>query len=233
MIWSGPVVSTVAWKTPKLSLVLDLGCEIMLGWCCWGSPLPPCIPLLHMPVLAAHPQCWLGPLFPVYDFLTPHTYGPTLLLSCGSDSTCKLVINGPWKPARFLVQPACLPTVHRIFTSLLSWGSAYNICWPLYLLGLGCYQLLQTPLLLQMVQIGPPLCNVWIQMPYYPKTWKLDQRQTWSHPTQQYNIISPSLVSNRSYIIWKTKPPKPWNFLCLRWMKIPTNTTTYTLGQRC
>ena len=138
LLWFGPIVPEVAWKAPKLSLVIELGSEIMLGWCWWGLTLPPCLPLLHIRVLAAHLQCWLGPLFPVYDFLAPHTHGPPLLLSSGSDSACRFVRNGTWNPARVLVQPACLPNVHRIFTSLLSWGSAGKLRLPLSLLGLGC-----------------------------------------------------------------------------------------------
>ena len=48
-------------------------------------------------------------------------------------------------------------TVHRIFPLLMSWGSAGRLCWLLSRLELECYQLLQTPLLLQFFQIGPPL----------------------------------------------------------------------------
>ena len=87
----------------------------MVGWCWWGSPLPPCITLLHMRVLAAHLQCWIGPLSPVYDFLTPHTHGTPLLLSCGSGSAWRLVRNFPWKPSRFSIQPACLPPLTGFF----------------------------------------------------------------------------------------------------------------------
>ena len=115
LLWYGLVVPAVAWKAPKLSLVLELGSAIMWGWCWWGFPLPPCLPFLHMRVLAAHPQCWPGLLSLVYDFMTPHTHGLLMLLSWGSGSACRLVLNGLWKPARFLVQHACLPTVHRIF----------------------------------------------------------------------------------------------------------------------
>ena len=87
----GLVVPEVAWKSPKLSLVLELVSEIMWVWCWWGSPLPPCLLLLHMRVLAAHPQCWLGILYHVYDLLTPHTHGPLLLFSFGSSIAYRLV----------------------------------------------------------------------------------------------------------------------------------------------
>ena len=138
LLWSRPVVPVVTWKSPKFYPVIELGFEITLGWCWRGSTLPPCLPLLHMWVLAAHSQCWLGPLFPVYDFLTPHNHGTLLLISCGSRSAGRLVRNGHWTPTRFLVQPARLPTVHRLIPSLLSWGSANKLCGPLPLLGLGC-----------------------------------------------------------------------------------------------
>ena len=71
-------------------------------------------------------------------FFDVHTYGPPLLPSCGSDSACWLVKYGPWTPAIFFGQPACLPTVHRIFPWLMYWGSDGRICWLLSLLGLGC-----------------------------------------------------------------------------------------------
>ena len=53
-------------------------------------------------------------------------------------SACRLVRNGLWNPDSFSVQPACLTTFHRLFPSLLSWGSAGKWYWPLSLLGLGC-----------------------------------------------------------------------------------------------
>ena len=132
---SGPVVPESAWKAKK-SLVLELGSEIILGWCWWGLPFTTCLQLLHMLALAAHPHCWLGHLFPVYYLLTPHTHGPPLFPSCRSDSTFRLVRNGPLKPASFLGQTACLTTVHKIFPYLLSWGSVGKLFWPLSLLGL-------------------------------------------------------------------------------------------------
>ena len=41
LFWYGLVVPAVAWKAPKLCLVLELGSEIMWGWFWWGFPLPP------------------------------------------------------------------------------------------------------------------------------------------------------------------------------------------------
>ena len=53
----GSAMHGAARKSPELSLALELGSEIMLGLCWRGSPLPPCLPLMHMQVLVAHPQC--------------------------------------------------------------------------------------------------------------------------------------------------------------------------------
>ena len=96
-------------------------------------------------------------MFIVYDFMLPYTHGPTLMPNYGSDSAYRLVINGPWNPARFFGQPAHLPTVHRLFTSLLSWWSERRLCLTIYLQGLGCYRILKTPILLQFFQKGSPL----------------------------------------------------------------------------
>ena len=99
--FTGPVKPVVALIAPKLSLVLELGSDKRLNGLWWGLPSPPCLPFLHMQVLAAHPQSLLGILFPVHDFLKPHTHGPTLLPSCVSDSACRIAKNGHWKPVRF------------------------------------------------------------------------------------------------------------------------------------
>ena len=118
---TGPVIPVTDLGAPTLSLALGWCSETGLNWCWLDSQLPPCIPLMHILVLAVHPQSLLWLLFPLHDFLKPHTHGPLLLPSCRYDSACRLAKNGPWKPTRFVVQLACLPTVHRIFPFLLSW----------------------------------------------------------------------------------------------------------------
>ena len=52
-----------------------------------------------------------------------------MMLYCGSDSACRIVRNCPWNPASFLVKPAVIPTVRRIFPTLLSWLSAGKLCY--------------------------------------------------------------------------------------------------------
>ena len=84
------IKSEVALRAPELSLVLDLGSETRLNWCCQDFRSTPCLPFSYMRVLAAHPQSLLGIMFPVHDFMKSCTHGTSLFPYCVSDSAYML-----------------------------------------------------------------------------------------------------------------------------------------------
>ena len=132
--WSSsrPVLSSDAWRAPKLPLVLGWGSGRVLYWCLWGFPLPPCLPLLYLKVLAVHPQSSPVRLFHVHGFLKQHIHGHRLLLFCGSGSGFMLAQSDPWRTISSFGQPAYLPTAHSIFPLPQFWGSVSRQYWPLF-----------------------------------------------------------------------------------------------------
>ena len=95
LLFIGPVNTLFSRRAPALSVVIELGYETGLNLFWRSLPLHSCLTLMNMRVLAVHSQSLLVILFPLHYFLKPHTQGPPLLPSCGSDSACKHEKNGP------------------------------------------------------------------------------------------------------------------------------------------